>query len=225
MRALLFAAVMALQLTNAPAWVLTRPRARTSRATLVMSREVTFRAGKEICSAPFEPAQSSKRLTEWFDRDDALYTLFGAAEKVERCGEVYCATVPLGTFPGIVVKSVSYFEVERLPEGGYDLTCLNSSSTATGPRFLVRIFDAVQGSAPPRTTSTNVLTLKSAEGGAQYFSSKVELSISLSVPSWIPIGTATMEKQGSKALDKMLDSDVAPLIEKFKDKYADWLVA
>ena len=34
-----------------------------------------------------------------------------------------------------------------------------------------------------------------------------------------------MEKQGSKALDKMLDSDVAPLIEKFKDKYADWLVA
>ena len=64
-----------------------------------------------------------------------------------------------------------------------------------------------------------------AEGGAQYFSSNVELSISLSVPSWIPIGTAAMEKQGSKALDKMLDSDVAPLIEKFKDKYTEWLVA
>ena len=190
-----------------------------------MSRAVTFRAGKEICSAPFEPAQSPKPLAEWFDQDDALYILFGAAEKVERDGEVYCATVPLGTFPGIVVKSVSYFEVERLPEGGYDLKCLNSTSTATGPKFLVRIFDAVQGNAPPRTTSTNVLTLKRAEGGAQYFSSNVELSISLSVPSWIPIGTAAMEKQGSKALDKMLDSDVAPLIEKFKEKYTEWLVA
>ena len=40
----------------------------------------------------------------------------------------------------------------------------------------------------------------------------------MSIPSWVPFPVDGLEKQGSAAMQKLIDSDVEPLIYEFRDK-------
>ena len=50
----------------------------------------------------------------------------------------------------------------------------------------------------------------------------VPVRLTMSIPAWVPIPKKTLEKQGSESLQKMIDSDVGPLVEEFRDKLVAW---
>lgn len=182
-------------------------------------KSCTFLAERIVQTKPF--ALQAKPLVSWFQQAEAVEMLFGKAESVETFEDgVYKAVVPMTTFPGIAVTSSNYFTVTvDEPAESLAVTMLNSTTTALGPPLLVRIFEASQNSM--QTTSRNDITVVSDTRGNR-IQSDVMIRLDMTIPDWVPVPVKQMEKSGSEALQKLIDSDVAPVLEQFKDRYLTW---
>jgi len=117
------------------------------------------------------------------------------------------------------------------PEGSsLSLVLLDSNTEASGPAFLVRIFEAAKLNFEVR--SKNTVTVVSADDdecdegsnvdGACVVESNVSLDLDMELPSWVPFPVAVLERRGSKAFQGMLDKDCARLVERFRNEYLEW---
>ena len=181
-------------------------------------KSLTFAASAQFTSDPLSSSGDAGKAGAYFESEGSLMALLSDAESVEGSGSVYKAVLPMSSFPGINVKSTNFFNVDR-SEDSLSIELLNSTSTATGPRFLVSIFEASQAT-PPKTTSFNKISVVGDDGAAPRLQSDVSLEIVMEMPNWIPIPLATLEKRGSEALEKLLDNDVKPKLSVLKSKLA-----
>lgn len=182
---------------------------------------ITFSATKKLESEPLSAdSYSADKARAYFQSEEALMTLLSDAELVKRISDSkYKAVLPIGSFPGIKVTSENIFAVDR--SDSLTIELISSKSTATGPQFLVNIFEASQAK-PPKTESLNKITVLEGSGGVCCLQSDVSLKIEMDMPNWIPIPLSILENRGSDALNKLLDADVAPKIALLRDNLASF---
>lgn len=190
-------------------------------------KPVRFSATLKTKSAPFLPGK--KPVVDWLRKIEAVEILLGAADTIQREDQGVFRIVTAGpAFPGLSVFSENCVRVECSIDS-ISLTLLDSSTTAKGAPPLVAIFRAAQQEMALR--SVNEIKIMPAESdiksnldvleGSYQFSSSVVLELDMMLPRWVPqIGM--LEKQGSLAFQRMLDKDVARLLEKYRDEYVAW---
>lgn len=191
-------------------------------------KPVRFSATLNTKSAPFLPGK--KPVVDWLRKIEAVEILLGAADTIQREDQGVFRIVTAGpAFPGLSVFSENFVRVESSNDS-ISLTLLDSITTAKGAPPLVAIFRAAQQEMALR--SVNEIKIIPTENdiksdldvvleGSYQFSSSVVLELDMMLPRWVPqIGM--LEKQGSLAFQRMLDKDVARLLEIYRDEYVAW---
>ena len=146
--------------------------------TPIFMRALTFQASNTFKSGPLQPS-AAKSAGSFFASDESLRALLSDADNVEGSGSTWSAVLPMSSFPGIKVTSTNFFNVKR-SDDTLSIELLNSTSTATGPKFLVSIFEASQAT-PPKTASVNTISI--IDDGSPRLQSDVSLSITMQVGS------------------------------------------
>lgn len=192
---------------------------------------LTLMAGSLVFAA--EGAYESERftaqagnLTAWFDSPDTLTTIFASATSVTDLGSnTFEAVVPMSNFPGITVTTTTQFTVtkfleENLPSLRIDV--IDSTSTATGPDRLVKIFNASQAS-PPRTSSSNVVSVEQI-GDDLCVRARASVELEMDIPNWVErlMPKRIFERAGSKSMKGVLDGDVQPCVGNLREQYLSW---
>ena len=197
----------------------TRRRVGAQTSTM-MATPLVFYGAKKVLTEPFDPPASG--VAGWFSDEDSLRTLFGKAETMKELSDGnYEVVVPMSSFPGVQLKSKNVMSVKRDPEA-FKITLVSSTTEATGPRFLTRIVEAASNGGGAQTESLNEVSIVDGPNGRKRVQSDVSLKVSMTLPSWVPIPLATLEKQGSQSLQKLIDADVEPLVCEFRDKLVKW---
>uniref|UniRef100_A0A7S2B7R3 Uncharacterized protein n=1 Tax=Octactis speculum TaxID=3111310 RepID=A0A7S2B7R3_9STRA len=130
----------------------------------------------------------------------------------------------MSSFPGIQVSTVNRIQTSLDTSGvapTITMDMVSSTSEATGPEFLVRIFNSMQsGNIVP--ASTNQITVIDAEGKS-CIQSEIMLRVDfMDIPNWIPMPINVMESRGSEAFSKLIDDEVMGNLEMFKRGYMEW---
>ncbi len=179
---------------------------------------VRFQAGLTVQSSPFDAGM--KTLDEWFQCDQGIKALLGAAESVEKGSEddVYRIVTAGPAFPGLSVRSENSIRINRLAGPALELHLIDATTSATGARPLVEIFKAAQQKLDMK--SINKVSAILIDDRYRIESS-VTLSLEMQLPSWVP-SIRYLETRGSQAFQRMLDKDCGRLVERFRDEYISW---
>lgn len=194
------------------AFLVTTPRFKPRYTGPLHAKKICFEASKTLSTMPFEKPDCA---ASFLQSEASIIALFGEDTAVEnKGGGIWRAAIPTN-FPGLKVIANNFFIVSSTPEY-LSLELLNSTSTAEGPPFLVRIYDAAQ-SKPPKTSSKNIVTIVETDEKVR-LNSEVSLQIEMEIPSWVPIPAGVLERKGSEALEKMMETDVKPKLDGLRDK-------
>ena len=139
-------------------------------------------------------------------------------------------------FPGLAIKSILKMEVLHmenketcLPEIRF--TLLSSEQIGTGAKPIVWLYNKLTGtgkkdgnSSESDTFSVTSITAKYAEDKEKIlFVADCKLQIGFSIPAslfkLLPLSPAKFEESGSKSIQKVLDSDIIPSVNSFRDAF------
>jgi len=155
--------------------------------------------------------------------------------------DTYLLTTAGPAFPGLKVQSENRVRIDYKTNAdtsgaessqgpSLSLVLLDSNTEASGPAFLVQIFEAAKLNFEVR--SKNTVTVVSANddecddnckaNGSCVIESNVSLDLDMELPSWVPFPVAILERRGSKAFQGMLDKDCARLVQRFRSEYLEW---
>eukprot|EP00962_Isochrysis_galbana_P007981 scaffold2182_cov118-Isochrysis_galbana.AAC.4 len=195
-----------------------RPTA-TSRHMPIVARLCTFTATTTVRSQPVDVV-SMDAVHAWVVSDEAVGILFSAANRCERRSDGHYDVVTEIAFPGMIAESVNVIRVT--PKSDHNLpslymdTLTTETRCSTGPawvrRLLIDILDAT------KSTSNSSLTVE-MNGNKATFVSEVALNIEMTLPRWLLIPTASLEKSGSASVQKLIDDQIATVIERFADEF------
>ena len=196
------------------------------RSSGIVARELTFAAALEVTTAPFA-ASAERSVGEWLGNEDALKILMSQAESARRLdagGDVqqrWEVNTPID-FPGMVARSSTAMDI-TIDKQTPSLSIRSGESTTTcegGPPWAKGLLSRVNDIA--KTTSSNDIEVREVAGGQTVCVSKVDLAVSLNIPTlllppFIPAGS--FEKAGSDSLQKLLDKDMASVLDRFREGY------
>lgn len=137
----------------------------------------------------------------------------------------------LGTRLVTVNDSADYDTAIKFPE--YQFTLLNSHNKAEGLPPAVLIYSMLTGNKK-KTSNKNVMTssyttvkLERTNNDEYVFTSKSSLEVKINFPStllkMLPLSTDTLEERGSVVMQKALEKEVGPNLERFRDVYVKWI--
>jgi len=135
-------------------------------------------------------------------------------------------------FPGLTVQTVATVGCKEVPDArALQITLISDELKATGPEPLVWVFYKLTGAAAAtkdrrserRTHSTNIITAEKINPNSVVFRSVAQLVIDVSFPSLLlnllPVSHGQAEKQGSKAIQSVVERDIGPTLEELREKY------
>jgi hypothetical protein len=192
--------------------------AATSRHTPVVARLCTFTAASTVRSQPVA-VDSMDAVHAFVVSDQAVGILFSAADLCVRRSDGHYDVVTEINFPGMVAESVNVIRVtpktELLPSL-YMETLTTETRCSTGPAWVRRLLVDLLDST--KSTSNSSLTVE-VDNGQATFVSEVALNIEMTLPGWLLIPTASLEKSGSASVQKMIDEQIAGVIDRFADEF------
>lgn len=115
----------------------------------------------------------------------------------------------------------------------YQFTLLNSCNKAEGLPPAVWIYNLLTGNNKKTsnkndmTSSYTTVKLERTNNDEYVFTSKSSLEVKINFPStllkMLPFSTDTLEERGSVAMQKALEKEVGPNLERFRDVYVKWI--
>jgi len=193
--------------------------AAAKRSSTPSANVVTFKAQRTVTSEPFEA--TAEGLRAFFGRPEAMSSLCSMADEYTELSLEKVEIITRIPFPGMTAKSVTELDVRR-NSSAPSLGISSAKSTTlceTGPEWvrqlLVRILDST------KSTSNNTVSVEFSDprGTEAQLKSDVVLQVTISYPGFIPLPIGPMEDQGSKALQDVLDTQMAPVLAKFREEY------
>jgi hypothetical protein len=155
----------------------------------------------------------------WILSDEAIGILFSAADRCERRSDGHYDVVTEIAFPGMIAESVNVIRVtpksDLLPSIYMD-TLTTETRCATGPAWVRRLLVDMLGAT--KSTSNSSLTVE-MDGRKATFVSQVALNIEMTLPRWLLLPTAALEKSGSASVQKLIDTQIATVIDRFADEF------
>eukprot|EP00568_Trieres_chinensis_P000723 CAMPEP_0183299174 /NCGR_PEP_ID=MMETSP0160_2-20130417/5973_1 /TAXON_ID=2839 ORGANISM="Odontella Sinensis, Strain Grunow 1884" /NCGR_SAMPLE_ID=MMETSP0160_2 /ASSEMBLY_ACC=CAM_ASM_000250 /LENGTH=322 /DNA_ID=CAMNT_0025461367 /DNA_START=25 /DNA_END=993 /DNA_ORIENTATION=- len=147
-------------------------------------------------------------------------------------------------FPGLKVVTDSYIGTKLImptdAESGdpeYEFTLIKDEPKALGPKPLVWVFNRLTGAGgkaegddkEQTVHSLSRLRVKSDEGGNNGATLTMNsfLEIDVTFPTILlkilPVSKEKAEEQGSKSIQNVVEKDIGPSVERFREAYMDWL--
>ena len=201
-----------------------------ARHDAIVAREINFVADLEVVTEPFEVG--TKPVGEWFCEPEALQILMSQAEISKRLDsgassapiQRWEVSTPID-FPGMVVRSQTAMDI-NVDAATPKLSISSAESTTVcegGPPWAQSLLARIGEIAT--TESSNVISLRDAPSGKKQAVSKVNLTVKLNIPTlllppFIPQGP--FERTGSQSLQTLLDRDMGPVLQKFREGYKSW---
>lgn len=114
----------------------------------------------------------------------------------------------------------------------YQFTLLNSYNKAEGLPPAVWMYNLLTGNTKKKndnmTSSYSTVSLE-RRNNEYVFTTNAELEVNIKFPSrllkLIPLSTDTLEERGSLAIQKELEKQVGPNLERFRSAYIQWLIS
>ena len=205
-----FAALCAVVL---PRGVTVAPAAR--RAAAPRAALVTFQASRTISSEPFDVNQA--KLKQWFGESDAVAALCSMADEFKELPSDQVEIVSRIPFPGMTAKSVTVLNVAKdLTAPTYTISTVSSETLCeTGPQWVRKLLVSILGAT--KSTSDNTVSV-AFTGASAVVNSEVELKVEINFP-FLPLPLGPLQKSGSESLQKVLDTQMAPVLAKFREGY------
>jgi hypothetical protein len=120
-------------------------------------------------------------------------------------------------FPGMTAKSVNELNVRSTSTPSLGISSAKSRTVCeTGPEWVRRLLESILDST--KSTTENTVSVDFRSGTEARVKSDVVLQVSISIP-FLPLPAGPMESQGSKALQDVLDKQMAPVLAKFREDY------
>lgn len=69
-----------------------------------------------------------------------------------------------------------------------------------------------------KSTSDNTVSV-AFDGASAVVNSEVELKVEINFPGFLPLPLGPLQKSGSESLQKVLDTQMAPVLAKFREGY------
>jgi hypothetical protein len=195
------------QITSAPVAV---RRAAAPRAALV-----TFQATRTVSSEPFDANEAT--LKQWFGESDAVAALCSMADEFKELPSDQVEIVSRIPFPGMTAKSVTVLNVAKdLTAPTYTISTVSSETLCeTGPQWVRKLLVSILGAT--KSTSDNTVSV-AFTGASAVVNSEVELKVEINFP-FLPLPLGPLQKSGSESLQKVLDTQMAPVLAKFRAGY------
>ena len=196
------------QITSAPVAV---RRAAAPRAALV-----TFQATRTVSSEPFDANEAT--LKQWFGESDAVAALCSMADEFKELPSDQVEIVSRIPFPGMTAKSVTVLNVAKdLTAPTYTISTVSSETLCeTGPQWVRKLLVSILGAT--KSTSDNTVSV-AFTGASAVVNSEVELKVEINFPGFLPLPLGPLQKSGSESLQKVLDTQMAPVLAKFRAGY------
>ena len=196
------------QITSAPVAV---RRAAAPRAALV-----TFQATRTVSSEPFDANEAT--LKQWFGESDAVAALCSMADEFKELPSDQVEIVSRIPFPGMTAKSVTVLNVAKdLTAPTYTISTVSSETLCeTGPQWVRKLLVSILGAT--KSTSDNTVSV-AFTGASAVVNSEAELKVEINFPGFLPLPLGPLQKSGSESLQKVLDTQMAPVLAKFRDGY------
>jgi len=189
----------------------------SSRHAPVVARLCTFNSACNIRSKPVPCAGGQAALQSWFESDEAIDVLLSGADRFERRTDGLFNVITVIPFPGMTAESVSVIRVTRLEAPSFFVETVDAETRCTeGPgwvrKLLTELLDAT------KSTSANTVVVELEDGQAT-FVSDVALKVEMTLPRWLLLPIKPMEESGSKSMQKVLDEQFAPVLDRFGEGF------
>jgi len=177
---------------------------------------VTFEATRNISSEPFDANEA--KLKQWFGESTAVAALCSMADEFKELPSDQVEIVSRIPFPGMTAKSVTVLNVAKdLTAPTYTISTVSSETLCeTGPQWVRKLLVSILGAT--KSTSDNTVSV-AFTGSSAVVNSEVELKVEINFPGFLPLPLGPLQKSGSESLQKVLDTQMAPVLAKFRDGY------
>ena len=203
-----------------------QPLRKAGRHANVLARQCIFAAESSVCSRAVPVGDDPSVLEAWFRSEEAAAVLFSIADRYVKRDDGLFEVVSKVPFPGMVAESINVIQMQYEKRG--NVPSLNSRTLDTrtecssGPAWVRRLLIELLDSS--KSTSVSSMYVELVDGRAT-FVSDVQLKIEMTLPKWLLLPTAAMEKSGSESLQKAIDQQLAPLVDKFCDGFVQLAAA
>lgn len=193
-----------------------RPAVSLRRATEPRAALVTFNSECIVQSDAFEA--DIEGLRRWFASPESIEILCSMADEFRELTPDSIEVVSRIPFPGMVAKSVTVLQVEKdLNAPSFNISTLSSKTVCeSGPQWVRDLFVRILDST--KSTSSNRVTIQWSDGMA-CVQSEVGLRVEINFPGFIPLPVGAMQREGSKSLQQVLDQQISPILQKFREQY------
>ena len=186
------------------------------RVTAPQNKLVVFQADRTVSSEPFEATEEG--LRRWFGESGAVEALCSMADEYKELPPDNVEIVSRIPFPGMTAKSVTVLKVAKdLAEPSYEISTVSSETLCeTGPQWVRKLLVSILGAT--RSTSDNRVSV-AFTGASAVVKSDVKLKVEIDFPGFLPLPLGPLEQSGSKSLQSVLDTQMAPVLSKFRAGY------
>jgi hypothetical protein len=197
------------------------PAHAARRTTVPHCKLVTFLASRTVTSDAF--AAPEPELREWFGKPEAIMALCSLADESRLLPDDRVEVVSRIPFPGMVAKSVTILKIVRdLSAPTYSISTVSSETVCeSGPQWVRDLLVKILGGT--KSTSDNKVTVhRSTNGEMVTVQSEVTLKVVIDFPGFLPL--PMIERDGSRSLEAVLDKQMSPVLNRFRDDYRAWAV-